>query len=77
MGIVRAIGGVLDCRAETDEAGSTQIRIYTQDGADIHRELFTALSKADCPIRSLRPAEVSLEDVFLQLTHDSRYKTEE
>ena len=77
MGIVRAIGGVLDCRAETDEAGRTQIRIYTQDGADIHRELFVALSKADCPIRSLRPAEVSLEDVFLQLTHDSRYKTEE
>ena len=77
MGIVRAIGCVLDCRAETDEAGHTQIRIYTQDGADIHRELFTALSKADCPIRSLRPAEVSLEDVFLQLTHDSRYKTEE
>ena len=77
MGIVRAIGCVLDCRAETDEAGHTQIRIYTQDGADIHRELFVALSKADCPIRSLRPAEVSLEDVFLQLTHDSRYKTEE
>ena len=77
MGIVRTLGGVLDCRAETDEAGRTQIRIYTQDGADIHRELFTALSKADCPIRSLRPAEVSLEDVFLQLTHDSRYKTEE
>ena len=77
MGIVCAIGGVLDCRAETDEAGRTQIRIYTQDGADIHRELFGALSKADCPIRSLKPAEVSLEDVFLQLTHDSRYKTEE
>lgn len=76
MDIVRSIDGVLNCHAETDVTGNTQIRIYTANGSDIHRELFAALAAADCPIRSLRPVAVSLEDVFLQLTRDSRYGTE-
>ncbi len=77
MRLVRTVDGVIDCRAETGDLGNTCIRVYTTDGADIHRELFRTLADADCPIRALRPVEVGIEDVFLQLTHDSRYKTEE
>ena len=73
--IVGTIDGVVNCRAETDASGNTAIRIYTKDGTDIHRELFNALAAADCPIRALKQEDVSIEDVFLQLTHDNRYSS--
>ena len=77
MNLVRTIDGVTDCCPETGDSGHTCVRIYTADGADIHRALFKALADADYPIKSLKPTTIGIEEVFLKLTHDSRYKTEE
>lgn len=38
--------------------------------ADIRRPLFTALAKAGYPILMLRPMDIELEDIFLQLTNE-------
>ena len=43
-------------------------------GQDLHVPLFEILSKANCPIRRLERLNPNLEDIFLSLTHDDRYK---
>ena len=43
-------------------------------GQDLHVPLFETLSKANCPIRRLERLNPNLEDLFLSLTHDDRYK---
>lgn len=43
-------------------------------GHDLHVPLFETLSKANCPIRRLERLNPNLEDIFLSLTHDDRYK---
>lgn len=43
-------------------------------GQDLHVPLFETLSKANCPIRRLERLNPNLEDIFLSLTHDDRYK---
>lgn len=43
-------------------------------GHDLHVPLFETLSKANCPIQRLERLNPNLEDIFLSLTHDDRYK---
>ena len=69
ISVVTGLSGVISCVPEKD--GTVKIR--TEGGADIHRELFKALSEANMPISMLTPVSVSLEDIFMQLTHDERY----
>lgn len=71
--IIKKIPTVKSCVAELDADNNTQLKIFTEKNADIHRELFAALSAAACPIKLLTPIKISLEDIFLQLTHDERY----
>ena len=72
--IIRSLDAVADCTMQPSGAdGHPTWHIRTHGSADIHRELFSALAAAGCPIRMLRPVQVGLEDVFLQLTQDRRY----
>ncbi len=50
------------------EADSVDVIVDFDDGADPRRAMFTALSKADLPILQMKPVDVTLEQIFLQLT---------
>ena len=53
---------------QEDDAGDWALE--AKEGADPRRELFFALSKKGWPLLGLKSDEMSLEDVFLQLTKD-------
>ncbi|MEG0897825.1 MAG: ABC transporter ATP-binding protein [Ruthenibacterium sp.] len=74
---VETVAGVKNCTVcKNILDGSPEYHIEISAGCDIHRALFAALAKADCPIQVLKPMQANLEDVFLQLTQDTRYKEE-
>jgi ABC-2 type transport system ATP-binding protein len=50
------------------EPGTFDFLVETDRNADVRRPLFTALAKQDYPILMLRPMDIELEDIFLQLT---------
>ncbi|MCL2857152.1 MAG: ABC transporter ATP-binding protein [Oscillospiraceae bacterium] len=50
------------------EEGSHDWALRAKEGADLRRELFFALAQKGWPLLCLRSDEMSLEDVFLQLT---------
>ena len=52
------------------EPDSTDFLVQTESGTDIRRPLFQKLAEADIPILMLRPMDVELEDIFLELTRD-------
>lgn len=50
------------------EPGVYEYIVESAPEADIRRALFHALARADCPLLSMRSAELSLEEIFLRLT---------
>lgn len=50
------------------ETGTVDVLLTLQKGADVRRQLFSALGKAGFPLLLSRYMDVTLEDVFLQLT---------
>ncbi len=52
------------------EADSFDFLVEADRNTDIRRPLFTALAKAGHPILMLRPMDIELEDIFLQLTNE-------
>ena len=50
------------------EPDSFDFRIETSKEVDIRKPLFNALAKISCPILMLKPVDITLEDIFLQLT---------
>ena len=73
MNAVRNVPGVRDIRLLEEQPDNATFHIKSQKGVDIHVALFHELTRVNCPIRALKPVQVGLEDVFLQLTHDQRY----
>lgn len=72
LNILRGISGV----TQVDELGQKEEGTYDflidcEDGADVRRDIFRALSAADMPILLLKPQDLSLEDVFLKLTDET------
>ena len=69
--ILREIPGVESAESlGQKEPGSCDFMVEANRGADIRVPLFRALSKADMPILTMRPLDIELEDIFLQLTAD-------
>lgn len=52
------------------EEGSVDIYVESSANEDVRKPVFYAMSKADCPILMMRSSDVSLEDIFIQLTTD-------
>lgn len=48
--------------------GSAKYMIDFEHGADIRREVFTAMSRIDCPILDMQSGDETLEGMFLKLT---------
>ncbi len=53
------------------EPDSFDFTVETDGVQDVRSAIFRALAKEDCPLLSLRSREVSLEDIFLELTQES------
>lgn len=52
------------------EPGTYDFLVEADRDADIRRPLFTGLAKVGYPILMLRPMDIELEDIFLQLTNE-------
>ncbi|MCL2092913.1 MAG: ABC transporter ATP-binding protein [Treponema sp.] len=74
--ISRALGKVGDITGlqfrESQEEGTLEVIAEAQGDTDIRRDLFRALSSADIPILMMRSLDMSLEDIFLNLTTKER-----
>ena len=57
---------------ETREPETVELRVETAEKTDVRRAVFTAMSAAEYPILMMRPHDISLEDIFLQLTTQER-----
>jgi len=69
--LIRDIEGVRNVKQLGEmEPGSFDFLLENEQGIDIRKPLFGALSKAGFPIMMLRPQDASLEDVFLKLTEE-------
>jgi len=66
---LRAIAGVrgVETHASTEE-NAVDVMIEAEQDRDLRRDIFHTLSKANYPILLMRPMDLSLEDIFLQLT---------
>ncbi len=66
---LRGISGLRDIEAHpSTEEHAVDILIEAEQDRDPRRDIFHALSKANLPILLMRPMDLSLEDIFLQLT---------
>ena len=50
------------------ESGTAEFVVTQESGSDIRKDLFDALSRAGMPIYGLRPAGLTLEEIFIKLT---------
>ncbi len=51
-----------------EEPGTNDVVIVAEHDRDIRENVFSAMSKAKCPILIMRPQDLTLEDIFLHLT---------
>lgn len=76
MGLIRSVPGVEKCTIHQSLTNSKpEYHIQAKADADIHQQLVRTLDAGGCTLRMLKPAQASLEDVFLRLTRDRRYET--
>ena len=50
------------------EEGTTELLIESERDRDLRREVFEAFSKSDVPLVGLRMKNMTLEEIFLELT---------
>jgi ABC-2 type transport system ATP-binding protein len=53
---------------ESQEEGTTELIVEASEDADIRRDVFRALSAGDVPVLMMRAMDMSLEEIFLQVT---------
>ncbi len=67
-----ALGSLSDLKdlktAGAEEEGVSEAIIEAEDDRDIRESAFNALAKAGLPILQMRPLDLSLEEIFLNLT---------
>lgn len=68
LGVLRAVPGVAGAELLSDDGKKSVYRILAEDGADVRRDVFDALSQNMMAILSMQQVELSLEDIFLELT---------
>lgn len=52
------------------EAGVFEYAVEAEDGQDIRKRLFAVLAEKDWPIMGLKTSDITLEDIFIQLTNE-------
>ncbi|MGI5893613.1 MAG: ABC transporter ATP-binding protein [Candidatus Merdivicinus sp.] len=70
--LIAGIGGVIEVQSlGQKENGVFEFSIEAEPGSDIRRDLFKRLTERNYPLLGLKTTELTLEDIFLQLTQDS------
>ena len=73
--ILTKIGGVVNVeKLGEKEVGTRDYIVEAENGVDIRRAIFTRLADRGYPILSMRSSEMTLEDIFLQLTEEGAKK---
>lgn len=60
---------------DTAEAGTVELTLFTEEDVDIREKLFMAMSAAGCQILMMKDEEVTLENIFLQITKEDNQNT--
>ena len=53
---------------KSEEGEPVEFTVYAEEGTDIRAKLFPALSALNCQLLTMKDEEMTLEDIFLQLT---------
>ncbi len=70
--VIDSIEGIREVKyKKSDVADCIDVSIKMEENADIREELFYAMSKANCPIIEMKLHQMTLEEIFLALTHDN------
>lgn len=71
LAVCRSIEGVRSAHSlGSREPGTVDLRLEPFAGQDVRRSVFQALSRENLALLMMRPVDVPLEEVFLQLTAD-------
>lgn len=71
--LIREIEGVKDAEIQgVKEPGTVDILVEAEKDIDVRRPLFYALSRAEYPILYMRSVDLTLEEIFLQVTTEER-----
>ena len=62
---------------EAEETGCVKVIIITDQSVDVREQVFYKLAEAHLPIMSMKKAEKSLEDIFLELTGEDTPEDQE
>ncbi len=62
------VEGLSDLRVTAEKGGEVSFTAVSAQGGDLRGALSLALARANCPVLSMSAENMSLEDVFLQLT---------
>lgn len=68
--ILDTVGGLTHTQYEETSAATTIVRIEAKEGTDLREALFTAFSKAEVPLLTLKISKTTLEEIFLELTQE-------
>lgn len=73
---IKGLNGILSCEVlESREEGAWDFNIESQPNVDIRKPLFYELAAKSYPILQLKPMDLSLEEIFLQLTQEQKEGT--
>ncbi len=72
LAAAQGVAGVAEVHITGEADGEVSFTAATAPGADCRAALSAALAAAGCPVTSLSAENLSLEDVFLQLTEDAQ-----
>jgi len=68
-----SISGIIKIECHpSQEPGVTEVLVEAEKNADIRRDIFKVLSAGNLPILLMRPQDLTLEDIFLQLTTNEK-----
>lgn len=70
--VLKNVPGIEKVSFKTDASGITSGQIREKRGQDIREELFTTFAEKKMPLLKLNPVQVSLEDVFMELTQSDK-----
>lgn len=70
--VLKNVPGIEKVSLKTDASDITSGQIREKRGQDIREELFTTFAEKKMPLLKLNPVQVSLEDVFMELTQSDK-----
>lgn len=77
LSTLRAVPGIAEAVVTREDGKKSIYRITAEPDADIRHSVFDALSQNHMPILSMQQVELSLEDIFLELTETEAVEPEE